>query len=99
MNTPIASRFRGNPSRLAGVLVAAILFVVPRSVLACATCFGASDSDLAQGMNWGILSLLVVVVGVLSGFATFFVYIARRSASLAARTENPAPAAIANENR
>jgi hypothetical protein len=50
-------------------------------------------------MNWGILSLLVVVVGVLSAFATFFVYIARRSAALAARSENPAPTAVANETR
>jgi hypothetical protein len=78
---------------------AAVLFTAPRSMLACATCFGASDSDLARGMNWGILSLLVVVVGVLSAFATLFVYIARRSAALAARSENPAPTAVANETR
>ncbi len=52
------------------------------SALACATCFGASDSALAKGMNFGILSLLIVVVGVLSGIASFFVYLARRSASM-----------------
>ena len=27
------------------------------SALACATCYGASDSPLAQGMNWGIATL------------------------------------------
>ena len=76
-------------------LAPAVLLVAlaaPETVRACATCFGASDSDLAQGMNWGIASLLVVVVGVLSGFATFFVYIARRSAVVAARNETAPPA-------
>ncbi len=67
-----------------GLLIFAL--AAPASVRACATCFGASDSDLARGMNWGIFSLLMVVVGVLSGFATFFVYIARRSATVAARS-------------
>ncbi|MEO8429725.1 MAG: hypothetical protein ABI651_21770 [Verrucomicrobiota bacterium] len=31
-------------------------------------------------MNWGIASLLVVVVSVLGGIASFFIYIARKSA-------------------
>jgi hypothetical protein len=40
---------------------------------------------MAQGMNWGIFSLLGIVVIVLAGVASFFVYVARRSAgSLAA---------------
>ncbi len=52
------------------------------SALACATCFGASDSAMAKGMNFGILSLLIVVLGVLGGVASFFVYLARRSASM-----------------
>src|SRR6185503_16609863 len=55
------------------------LCFVPASVLACAACFGKSDSSMARGMNWGIASLLVVVVGVLGGIASFFVYIARKS--------------------
>ena len=49
------------------------------SVLACSACYGASDSPLAKGMNWGILSLLAVVVCVLGTFATFFVYLAKKS--------------------
>jgi len=62
--------------RLSAALVMASL---PRSASACAACFGRSDSKLAQGMNMGILSLLVVVVFVLGGFAAFFVYLVRRS--------------------
>jgi len=75
-------------ARSALCLVAAL--AARPSLLACATCFGASDSDLARGMNWGILSLLVVVVGVLSAVATFFVYVARRTAALASRSTPPA---------
>lgn len=50
------------------------------SVFACAACYGKSDSPLAQGMNWGIFSLLAVVVCVLGGIASFFIYLARKSA-------------------
>lgn len=58
--------------------------LLPSSVWACASCFGASDSKLAVGMNWGIFSLLVVVVGVLSTIATFFIYLAKRAAMFSA---------------
>jgi hypothetical protein len=71
-------------------LVALALAAAPQSALACATCFGKSDSDLAKAMNWGIVSLLAVVVVVLGGFAAFFVYLARRSAMIAA-AEAPEP--------
>ena len=53
------------------------------SLLACATCYGQSDSKLAEGMNWGILTLMVVVNGVLMGIAGFFAYIIYRSKRLA----------------
>ena len=33
----------------------------PASLFACAACYGASDSPMAKGMNWGIFSLLGVV--------------------------------------
>jgi hypothetical protein len=39
---------------------------------------------MAAGMNWGILSLLGMIVVVLGGVATFFILLARRSAVLAA---------------
>lgn len=69
----------------------------PPSLLACAACYGQSDSPMAAGMNWGILSLLAVVAVVLAGVAAFFVYLARRSAAFAAdsATERPTPTATA----
>lgn len=59
----------------------AVLLGMTQSVHACATCFGKSDSKLAEGMNWGIFTLLLVVIGVLGGISAFFIYIARRSAT------------------
>jgi hypothetical protein len=64
-----------------GLVVA--LALQPNSLRACAACYGQSDSPMAQGMNWGIMSLLVVGT-VLGGVAAFFVYLARRAATAAA---------------
>ena len=64
-------------------LAALAMAAAPQSALACATCFGKSDSDLAKAMNWGILSLLAMVVFVLGGIAAFFIYLARRAAMTA----------------
>lgn len=63
-------------------IVAAATMLQPGSLLACAACYGASDSPLAKGMNWGIFSLLGVIGMVLSSIATFFVFIAKKSASV-----------------
>jgi Tfp pilus assembly protein PilN len=60
-------------------VAAAGLLAVPGRVEACATCFGASDSPMAQGMNLGILSLLGVIVAVLFGLVCFFSYLAIRA--------------------
>ena len=57
---------------------------------ACAACYGASDSPMAKGMNWGIFSLLAVVGMVLGSVATFFVFIGKRAAAAANEQENPA---------
>ena len=61
-----------------------VLVGSPVNLRACAACFGNSDSPLAEGMNMGIFSLLAVVVFVLGGIATFFVYLVRKSAAVAA---------------
>jgi heme/copper-type cytochrome/quinol oxidase subunit 2 len=58
--------------------------------LACATCYGASDSPLAQGMNWGIMVLLACIGTVLLGVVGFFVYLIRR-AQLLAQTAGVTP--------
>lgn len=52
---------------------------------ACTSCYGKSDSPLAQGMNMGIMTLLGFVGAVLFGISAFFVYLARRSAMLSSR--------------
>jgi threonine/homoserine/homoserine lactone efflux protein len=69
-------------------LLAAFL-LRPQAALGCASCFGQSDSPLAQGMNWGILAMLVVVVGMWVAFGSFFVYLARRAAKAPASPEPP----------
>ena len=65
------------------VMLAVLLaYLTPNSAEACAACFGQDSGPMAQGMNWGILSLLAVIVSVLLSVAGFFVFLARR-ASLA----------------
>jgi hypothetical protein len=58
----------------------------PASVWACAICYGDPESDMARGLNWGIFVLLSVVMLVLGGIAAFFIYLAKRSATVAAST-------------
>ncbi len=67
---------------LPGALLAGALS--PATSWGCAACYGQSDSPLAAGMNWGILSLLGFIVFVLGGVAGFFIFLARRSATLGA---------------
>jgi len=58
-------------------LAAALAALAPSPLFACAACYGRTDSPLAEGMNWGILTLLGVVLTVLSGIVVFFVHIVR----------------------
>jgi len=76
-----------NPT-LKKISLAALLLAVTasQSVFACATCYGASDSPLAQGMNWGIMTLLGFISFVLLGVVAFFIFIVRRANALAAAT-------------
>jgi len=61
-------------------LGAVLAFIASSPCLhACAACFGKSDSNLAKGMNMGIFALLGVIVAVLAGIASFFVFLARRA--------------------
>ena len=53
----------------------------PVSSFACAACYGRSDSPLASGMNWGIFTLLGIVVSVLTCIAVFFIHIVRKEAA------------------
>ena len=58
---------------------AGAIALAPSPLLACAACTGKSDSSLAVGMNWGIVTLLGFVLTVLSCVVVFFVHVARRT--------------------
>jgi hypothetical protein len=64
--------------------LAGILFSQQDS-LACATCFGESEGAMAEGMNAGVMVLLVVVGSMLAGIGGFFIFLVRRGARVAAR--------------
>lgn len=68
-------------SLLPAVVLLVLGLLANPAAMACAVCFGRSDSPLAQGMNMGILTLLGVVVGVLGAFVVFFVFLGRRAAN------------------
>jgi len=75
---------------LIALTVLLVALANPPRALACAACYGQSDSALAQGMNWGIFTLLGVIGFVLVGVAGFFVFLIRRAAAVAAQQE-PTP--------
>jgi heme/copper-type cytochrome/quinol oxidase subunit 2 len=68
--------------------LAAVMALQAQPLFACAMCYGKSDSPLAAGMNWGIFSLLAVVVFVLGSVASFFVFLARKAAAAARAVQN-----------
>jgi len=78
------------PTLILAVL-AALWVTSPLPALACATCYGASDSPMAQGMNWGIVTLLGFIGSVLATLVVFFVYLARRSARFQAAEQSQLP--------
>ncbi|MSU27252.1 MAG: hypothetical protein CK546_07330 [Pedosphaera sp.] len=67
-------------SLLALVALVTLLVSAP-DASACAACFGASDSKLAEGMNAGIFALMGVIGSVLFAIAGFFFFIVRRAAT------------------
>ena len=67
-------------SGLAFLSALALTCAGPR-VFACAACFGKSDSAMAKSINAGIFSLMAIIVTVLIGAASFFVFLARKAAA------------------
>ena len=59
------------------------LLAAPRAAFACPVCFGENDSPMALAMNMGILFMLIIVAGVLGGFASYFIYLIRRARRVA----------------
>ena len=49
------------------LFITTLVLLIPDSVSACATCYGASDAPATAGMNWAIITLLGVTGGVLGG--------------------------------
>jgi hypothetical protein len=66
--------------------------LLPQRVQGCAACFGQSDSELARGMNWGIFTLLLIVVCVLAAISSFFIFLAHKAASAPAAPALPTSA-------
>jgi len=72
------------------LLAAAAL--APSPLFACAACYGKSDSPLAHGMNWGIFTLMGVILTVLMCITLFFVHVIRgEQAQIEADKNNPPP--------
>jgi hypothetical protein len=70
------------------ILPLALIAFAPAKVLACVTCYGGNiDSPMADGMNWGIFTLLGVVGTVLAAFLTFLIYAIRKSEAMNAAAE------------
>ena len=67
--------------------LAVLVLATPSPLFACAACTGNSSSAQAVGMNWGIFTLMGVIVTVLATFAGFFIYIVRRQNAFAQAAE------------
>jgi hypothetical protein len=89
--TPSSQRVEATPRRpLEKCLLRPVWQIVPGAahplfgdvasplLFACAACTGRTDSPLAVAMNWGIVTLLGVVLTVLSGVLVFFVHVIRK---------------------
>ncbi|HWF18536.1 MAG TPA: hypothetical protein VG754_04685 [Verrucomicrobiae bacterium] len=86
-------------SKIIPALLALAAALPAHSAMACAMCYNSHvDSPLASGMNWGIFSLLAVVVCVLGTIASFFIFLARRSAAVNAASTAP-DAALPSTNK
>jgi hypothetical protein len=63
----------------------ALAALAPTKLTACAICYGGPiDSPMADGMNWAILTLGVIITVVLGGFVTFLIYAIRKSEAVEA---------------
>ncbi|HUA68033.1 MAG TPA: hypothetical protein VMA13_05750 [Candidatus Saccharimonadales bacterium] len=69
------------------LIAISLMCLIPSPLFACAACYGKSDSALAQGMNWGIFTLMGFIVTVLACIALFFVHIVRKEEA----ATNPPP--------
>ena len=92
MQRPLSfwSRARRKLAVIAAFLCALALTGAGSRALACAACFGKSDSNMARSLNAGIFSLMAFVVTILAGAASFFVFLARKAAATPEQTDDSA---------
>ncbi len=64
------------------ILSAGCFLASETPALACAACFGQSDSSMARSLNASIFTLLGVIGTVLAGAIAFFIFLARRAAAM-----------------
>jgi hypothetical protein len=75
-------------------LLPMLALFTPVKSFACAACYGGNiDSAMTDGMNWGILTLLGILVPVLASFLFFLVYLIRKSEALEAAAQKNSPEA------
>tara|TARA_B100000029_G_scaffold511214_1_gene604621 strand:- start:10275 stop:10541 length:267 start_codon:yes stop_codon:yes gene_type:complete len=66
------------------------IFLIPKITTACSVCFGvSSNQSISKGLDLAIIILIGITGTVLSGIATFFVYLVRRSREKNKITFNP----------
>jgi hypothetical protein len=66
---------------LSAILSALLVQASAPGALACAACFGKSDSATARSVNASIFTLMGIIGTVLVGAASFFVFLAKRAAA------------------
>ena len=72
--------------KLLTVVAAAVWLALPQAATACATCYGAADSPMTQGMNNAILTLIGVVGLVYVGIGKVFLDFRRRARKLSQKS-------------
>jgi len=78
-----------NALRPGKFILLALALLLPSRLFACATCYGANiDDRMADGMNWAILTLGVIITVVLGSFLTFLIYAIRKSEAVEAARVN-----------
>jgi hypothetical protein len=66
--------------KFCAVAVAAFwIWAVARPVMACSVCGGDPAAPMSQGMTMGILTLVVIIGMLLSGFVAFFMFLRIRA--------------------
>ncbi len=61
------------------MVLAGVVLATPQAAWACQVCFGDPNSAMSIGASWGILVMIGITGGVLAAFASFFLYLLKRS--------------------